>query len=137
MLLRRFLEHVRSENWLAVVLDLLVVIVGLFLGLQIDTWWEGQKDARLEVAYLLDIQEDLELNKSRLNESIAESESVIRNMLVLQKQSALSPPGLSVTELNEKFSSIQSMPTFIPVTRAYTNLNGSGDIKLILRRNIT
>jgi hypothetical protein len=136
MLLRRFLEHVRSENWLAVVLDLLVVIVGLFLGLQIDTWWEGQKDARLEVAYLLDIQEDLELNKSRLNESIAESESVIRNMLVLQKQSALSAPGLSVTELNEKFSSIQSMPTFIPVTRAYTNLTGSGDLKLIRSRQL-
>lgn len=130
------MAHVRSENWFAVVLDLVVVVVGLFLGLQIDTWWEGQKEARLEVAYLLDIREDFELNKTQLHETIAELESIARDMIVLQQQSALPEPGLSVTELNQKFRSIQKMPTFIPVSRAYTNLTGSGDLKLIRNRQL-
>ena len=59
MLLRRFTSHVRAENWFAVFLDLCVVVVGLFIGLQIDTWWEGRKEARFEGTYLLEIQEDL------------------------------------------------------------------------------
>jgi hypothetical protein len=136
MLLRRFMAHVRGENWFAVGLDLLVVVVGLFLGLQIDTWWEGQREAKLEAAYLLDIREDFELNKTQLHQSIAELESIARDMIVLQQQSALPEPGLPVAELNEKFRSIQKMPTFIPVSRAYTNLTGSGDLKLIRSRQL-
>jgi hypothetical protein len=103
MLMRRLLAHLRNENWFAVVLDLLVVIVGLFLGLQIDTWWEAQKDARLEAAYLLDIREDFERNKSELQNSIGGLETIARNMLDLQQQCALPAPSLSVTELNERF----------------------------------
>ena len=70
MLLRRLSAHVRGENWFAVVLDLLVVVVGLFIGLQLDTWWEEQKDVQLESAYLLEIREDFEANKSSLQDQI-------------------------------------------------------------------
>jgi hypothetical protein len=58
MLFRRISAHLRGENWFAVVLDLVVVVVGLFFGLQIDTWWAGQKEARIETAYLQEIRED-------------------------------------------------------------------------------
>ena len=70
MLLRRFTAHIRQENWFAVVLDLVVIVVGLFLGLQIDNWWEGRQDARLEAAYIIEINEDLDLNKASLQKSI-------------------------------------------------------------------
>ncbi len=134
MLLRRFSSHVRAENWFAVFLDLIVVVVGLFIGLQIDTWWEGRKEARFEGAYLLEIQEDFELNKLTLEEMTARLEGIIRSMLVLQEQSALASPSLPVAELNENFGAVSRMPTFIPVNRAYANLTGSGDLKLIQSR---
>lgn len=35
MLLRRFMEHLRNQNWAAVMLDLIVVIVGIFLAFQV------------------------------------------------------------------------------------------------------
>ncbi len=134
MLLRRFSSHVRAENWFAVFLDLIVVVVGLFIGLQIDTWWEGRKEARFEGAYLLEIREDFELNKLSLEEMTARLEGIIRSMLVLQQQSALASPSLPVAELNENFVSISNMATFFPVKRAYANLTGSGDLKLIQSR---
>ena len=134
MLLRRFSSHVRSENWFAVFLDLMVVVVGLFIGLQVDTWWEGQKEARLEGAYLLEIQEDFELNKSILEEMTTRLESIIRSVLVLLEQSALVSPSLPVAELNENFGSVSRMASFMPVNRAYANLTGSGDLKLIQSR---
>ncbi len=136
MLLRRLSSHVRAENWFAVFLDLVVVVVGLFIGLQIDTWWEDRKEARFEGAYLLEIQEDFELNKLELEGLTARLEGIIRSTLVLQEQSALATPSISVADLNENFSQIFNMATFDPVNRAYANLIGSGDLKLIQNRSL-
>jgi len=136
MLLRRISAHIRDENWFSVVLDLLVVVVGLFLGLQIDTWWEAQKEARIESTYLQEIREDFELNKSSLLEQISDAEQIIRSMIVLHEQSTLVDPSLSMVELNERFSLINHMPTFVIATRAYANLTGSGDLKLLRNRQL-
>ena len=38
MLLRRVIEHVRAQNWTAVALDLVIVVVGVFIGLQVQEW---------------------------------------------------------------------------------------------------
>ena len=40
MLLRRVTEHVKSQNWFAVWLDFVIVVVGVFLGIQIGNWNE-------------------------------------------------------------------------------------------------
>lgn len=134
MLLRRLMAHVRDQNWFAVGLDLLVVVVGLFIGLQIDTWWEGQKEARFESVYLTEIQEDFEANRSSLEEQIRSTERTISDMVTLHAQSLLPEPSLSFSELNTRFISIHNMPSFILVTRAYDNLTGSGDLKLLSSR---
>ncbi len=33
MLLRRVTEHVKTQNWFAVLLDFLIVVIGVFMGL--------------------------------------------------------------------------------------------------------
>lgn len=47
MLFRRIAEHLRTQNWLAVFLDLLIVIVGIFIGLQVNDWNERRLEERL------------------------------------------------------------------------------------------
>jgi hypothetical protein len=44
MILRRFMKHVTDQNWFAVGLDVLVVITGIFLGMQVTDWNEDRKD---------------------------------------------------------------------------------------------
>jgi hypothetical protein len=36
MILRRFTEHVKQQNWFPVWLDLVVVVAGIYIGLQAD-----------------------------------------------------------------------------------------------------
>jgi hypothetical protein len=43
MILRRITEHVKAQNWLAVGLDFLIVVVGVFVGLQVSNWNEDQQ----------------------------------------------------------------------------------------------
>ena len=38
MILRRVMEHVKSQNWTAVAVDFLIVVVGVFIGIQLGNW---------------------------------------------------------------------------------------------------
>ena len=121
-------------QWKRTIAEGIAIIVSILLAFWIDTWWEDREEARFEVVYLQELKEDFELNKSILERTTARLEGIIQSTLVLQKQSALASPSLSVAELNENFRLIAQMATFIPVNRAYVNLTGSGDLRLIRSR---
>jgi hypothetical protein len=46
VLLRRITEHVKAQNWTAVALDFLIVVVGVFIGIQVSNWNGNQADDR-------------------------------------------------------------------------------------------
>lgn len=43
MLLRRVAQHVRTQDWLAVVLDFAIVVVGVFIGIQLGNWNDSRQ----------------------------------------------------------------------------------------------
>jgi len=128
------MTNTNDIKWKRTVAEGAAIVISILLAFWIDTWWEDRKEARLEVVYLRELQEDFEQNKSRLEDQIAEFEETARSMFVLQQQSALDSPSMSVSELNENFSQIINMSGFFPVNRAYANMTGSGDLKLIRSR---
>lgn len=54
------MSHVKGQNWFAVGLDVLVVIVGIFLGMQVTEWNEERKDVIEEGQYILRVKDDIE-----------------------------------------------------------------------------
>jgi hypothetical protein len=38
MILRRITEHVKAQNWFAVGLDFVIVVIGVFIGIQVSNW---------------------------------------------------------------------------------------------------
>ena len=38
MILRRLTKHVNDQNWFAVGIDLFIVVVGVFIGIQVANW---------------------------------------------------------------------------------------------------
>ena len=73
MILRRFIKHVTEQNWFAVGLDVLVVITGIFLGMQVTDWNEERKERQEENSYLqrllVDMDRSLELQKHEVEVS--------------------------------------------------------------------
>jgi len=53
------MQHLKDQNWFAVGLDMLVVIVGIFLGMQVTEWNEHRKDREDEVEFVNRLHEDL------------------------------------------------------------------------------
>ena len=42
MILRRISEHVKAQNWFAVGVDLVIVVVGVFIGIEVQQWADAQ-----------------------------------------------------------------------------------------------
>ena len=62
MLLRRFMQHVKEQNWFAVGLDVIVVIVGIFLGLQVQQWYLDREFDENEQVLLVKLIDEIETN---------------------------------------------------------------------------
>ena len=52
MFLRRIAENLRTQNWMAIGLDLLIVVIGVFVGTQVSNWNQERIQKR-ETAQLL------------------------------------------------------------------------------------
>ncbi len=60
LILRRITEHVRAQNWTAIVLDLIIVIVGVFIGIQVSNWNDARVARAAEMGFVRAIRDDIE-----------------------------------------------------------------------------
>ena len=94
MRLRSLTKHVRDQNWFAVALDFVIVVVGILIAFQITSWNEGRVEQRLERQYLERLRDDLTRSKIAAIESIDTVQKQIDNQGVMVK-------ALQACELNE------------------------------------
>lgn len=59
MILRRVIAHFRKQEWTAIAIDFVIVVLGVFVGLQVNNWNERQGDRRKESAYLQRLHDDI------------------------------------------------------------------------------
>ncbi|MBA4802632.1 MAG: hypothetical protein H2040_12295 [Euryhalocaulis sp.] len=71
MLLRRMMTHVRDQNWVAVGLDFLIVVLGVFIGLQAANWNEVRNERANEATYLKSLHADLAASANLLDGHLA------------------------------------------------------------------
>lgn len=71
MILRRFMKHVSDQNWFAVGLDVIVVITGIFLGMQVAEWNENTKGQELEQEYISLLREELATTQVAVSKAAA------------------------------------------------------------------
>ena len=60
MILRRITEHVKAQNWFAVALDFLIVVVGVYVGLQAQQWTVERERRASEQRYFSRLHGDIE-----------------------------------------------------------------------------
>jgi len=66
MILRRLADAIRQQNWFTVVLEVLIVVAGIFIGLQVDDWNNFRRDRGDEQHYLNRLHDEI-LNAEKLS----------------------------------------------------------------------
>jgi hypothetical protein len=131
MFLRRFIEHIRKQEWTAVALDFVVVVVGVFVGLQVDNWNQERADSKREAFYLAALQDDFSVVIAELESDIAHYEEIANSMTLLIDQSRKAAPDASLDALNAAARQLIVMEGTPIVSDTYSNLTGSGDLAII------
>tara|TARA_R110001606_G_scaffold344056_1_gene492712 strand:- start:1503 stop:2288 length:786 start_codon:yes stop_codon:yes gene_type:complete len=85
MRLRRLTEHIREQNWFAVALDFLIVVVGILIAFQITSWNEARNNRRLEAQYLSLLVTDLENIETNLSAQLTSEQYVVANAKIALK----------------------------------------------------
>jgi hypothetical protein len=77
MILKRLKEAILEQNWFAVALEVIIVVLGVVIGFQISAWAERQSELATEKNYLSQIAQDIETTRDlavSVNGLLAESE---------------------------------------------------------------
>ena len=80
MILQRFSQAVLKQNWFTVALEIMIVVVGIFLGLQVDDWNEVRKYRQQESLYLDKIFDDMAAMRTDLVDMIERTDGAVIRM---------------------------------------------------------
>ena len=67
MIIRKLADAIREQNWFTVVIEILIVVIGIFLGLQVTDWNEARQDRIQEQIYLERMAQDLDRDYNNLS----------------------------------------------------------------------
>lgn len=59
MLLRRVIQHVKKQEWTAIWIDLVIVVVGVFIGIQVSNWNAERETKQKSVIFTERLKADL------------------------------------------------------------------------------
>lgn len=66
MLLRSIIDHVKTQNWTAIIIDFVIVVFGVFIGIQVSNWNDDRQDASRTQNYYHRLLADLESEQHAL-----------------------------------------------------------------------
>lgn len=130
MILRRIIAHFRKQEWTAIGIDFLIVVLGVFVATQVANWSAGEADARRGEAYVQRLIADVENDLIGRRQSLAYYEAV--NEGALQANALLheaSPDARALVIAAYRATEY----SYNPANRAtWDEIVSSGDIGLLL-----
>lgn len=158
MILRSVMKHVRDQNWFAVGLDFLIVVVGVFIGLQVQEWSGRQEDRRRELQIVADLLADLDIDRAQYANALeadmrrigAANASLVgaglpaidfswaptANDIVSYSLDLREVPAVPAARHDRMWTEVVTGYFPTPSTSTYDAMVGSGDIKIIADRDI-
>ena len=132
MILRRVIQHLKAQSWTAVVLDLAIVVMGVFAGIQASNWNDARSDRKLAQHYVQDIRADITADLDEyaaLQKDTAQRRSASEAVLRAIKNGLYEEPGLFLRQVDE--AGRFSPPVLHRAT--YDDLVATGGFRLIDR----
>jgi hypothetical protein len=115
MILRRIAHHLKQQQWTAVLIELVILILGVFLGFQVTDWANERANRSSEARHLEEIAEDLRADAAVFGQIRAAAEKRISGIdYILGESRGVNRPSRVVTPLGDSFD----MPAGPPVAPA-------------------
>jgi hypothetical protein len=132
VILRRITEHVKAQNWFAVGIEFVIVVVGVFVGLQAQDWSSARAEQKAERAAIERLIVEYESNLDLLD---ADKEKSLKTMAASERLLAMiSPEPAAIvvdSTLAQTIVDCLTNAKFVPTLGTTNSLVASGDLRLI------
>jgi hypothetical protein len=133
MILRSVTQHVRDQNWFAVALDFLIVVIGVFVGLQVQQWAQARATYEQQAIYINRLEADFEAIGRRLDEHFVIYDSSRKGSrfildLILENKHTGEAPDQDRQELGRAVSSIGAYRVPPGRSATYAEMLSQGDL---------
>ena len=130
MLLRRITKHVTDQNWFAVFVDFLIVVVGVFIGIQVANWNDANSDREEQYLTLELLEKDIQNDIVNI-EILTESLTIIVENYIFCLDVLARKNNASKSDFDKRFATILGVVTFTQNRTSFENLVSSGKLELI------
>lgn len=112
MIINRISTLIRRQDWSSLTIEMLVLMVGIFAGLQVNNWNEDRLEAQRLERQLLSLAEEMKDNLRRLDAYQDQVTSIIEDMESFRGLFSKDPGEVSSDEVNRLLWSSIPIPTF-------------------------
>jgi hypothetical protein len=137
MILRRIVEHLRTQNWVAIAIDFVIVVLGVFVATQVSNWNDANRDRRRGQTYLESIHGELLTDATAIERRVAFWRQVSGEgeaALAYAEHGTLKDGSAWQTVL-AFFQASQIWP-YTATDTTYSELTGAGELGLIRDREM-
>lgn len=130
MILRRLTQHIKTQNWFAIGIEFVILVLGVFIGIQVSNWNEGRVETNRATNYRERLASDLQNDISRIENALRLKNDVIefgRTALSFARNKQTDDPWPVIYA----FFQASQAGGVIPVNTTYQELTGSGEVRLI------
>jgi hypothetical protein len=119
------------EMWPAYLIEVVVIILGIWITLGLDQWREHVKDKELAVTYSKSLLRNLNDDRQSLKYCVDQTNNVLsrlNELLVLAQNPTR--PHISLARTDSDLLAILNRPKFISRDATFSDLKGSGNMRL-------
>ncbi|OFW98703.1 MAG: hypothetical protein A3E78_12745 [Alphaproteobacteria bacterium RIFCSPHIGHO2_12_FULL_63_12] len=153
MILRRVIAHFRKQEWTAIFLDFVIVVAGVFVGLQAQEWSRNLNDRQRETQIVEGLIGDLDIDRAQYAQSLDTAEKRVVAAMASLEGAGLPPldfeagdQGAGTVDYTFDLSRLATPPDAgrdrlwtdivlgfhpTPSTMTYDAIAGAGDVTLI------
>ena len=136
MILRRLAEHLREQNWTAITIEFVLLVVGVFLGIQVANWNEDRQQAARQANYLERLRVDFVGVRDRIQEHFTVYRKTLEGteyLLSLVNASPADPQHGEIDDalIEQGFNGMMSLRIPPPLPATYVEMRSEGQLSYI------
>lgn len=133
MIFKRAYARLRAQDWTAIAIELLIVVVGVFIGVQASNWNAAREDRGRERLYLQRIDSDLraDIRGYDLRNAFWAQVLDYGNVALAYAQEGKIPAGKTDWDVLLAYFQASQLFEFKTTSATYDELKGAGELRLI------
>lgn len=132
MLFRRVKNHIKNEDWFSVFVDLIIVVVGVYIGIEVSNWNEDRQESERASIYLERIRSDLVSDVQDIDDRVSYWSQVLEYGVgaIEHAENGILVEN-SIPKTIVAYYQASQTSSWLPNDSTFQELNGAGDLRLI------